>query len=114
MWRDTHRDDTKEREDTRQKRSGVCHVRCGDDSSVRLKVCWLFRAGKSLRDETALFVRARTPLLLRYVEEMSFPWEEGWEEVGRQGRFVKSGWEPAYACNIIIMRDNNRRLPWVP
>lgn len=36
---------TKEREDTRQERSGVCHVRCGDDSSVRLKVCWLFKAG---------------------------------------------------------------------
>lgn len=36
---------TKEREDTRQERSGVCHVRRGDDSSVRLKVCWLFKAG---------------------------------------------------------------------
>lgn len=38
-------DSTKEREDTKQERSGVCHVRCGDDSSVRLKVCWLFKAG---------------------------------------------------------------------
>lgn len=36
---------TKERVDTRQERSGVCHVRRGDDSSVRLKVCWLFKAG---------------------------------------------------------------------
>lgn len=63
-------DSTKKREDTRQERSGVCHVRRGDDSSVRLKVCWLFKAGNRYVTKLRYSFAPGPSLVL--VEEMSF------------------------------------------
>lgn len=66
------RDSTKEREDTGDRNgrefvmSGV-----GDDSSVRLKVCWLFKAGNRYVTKLRYSFAPRTPPP-RYVEEMSF------------------------------------------
>lgn len=70
-----------------QERSGVCHVRRGDDSSVRLKVCWLFKAGNRYVTKLRYSFAPGPPS--RYVEEMSFLLRRG-REVGKKCKAVRN------------------------
>lgn len=98
-----------------QERLGVCHVRRGDDSSVRLKVCWLFKAGNRYVTKLRYSFAPGPPP--RYVEEMSFLLREE-ERRGRSKavRNIREIGNRGLRVPVIslLWGDNNRRLPSVP